>query len=201
MADRLNVVGVNLTVLTGELGAETLLVILRSVPLILLLLGSLLNESLRFKILPAAATGSDPLLLGAAATLTATMLRPPVVVRKLLLKLANEDDEGAIMTKVGPLPLFEAKSGLLLLVVEATTSGKVEELAIGGLGLDLNLLSRMESNSANCSMVLELMDLTMVCPTATLLSLEEDGAEGSGGGVGVAVVEVDEAGLAVKPRS
>ena len=46
--------------------------------------------------------------------------------------------------------------------MEATTSGK---LAAGGLGeLDLNLLSSIESNSANCSMVLDDMDLTIVCP-------------------------------------
>jgi hypothetical protein len=45
--------------------------------------------------------------------------------------------------------------------VEATTSGK---LAAGGLGEDdLNLLSSIESNSANCSMVLDDMDLTIVC--------------------------------------
>ena len=46
--------------------------------------------------------------------------------------------------------------------MEATTSGK---LAAGGLGEDdLNLLSSIESNSANCSMVLDDMDLTIVCP-------------------------------------
>ena len=62
------------------------------------------------------------------------------------------------MTKVGPLlPMgdacgFEEEEP----VVEATTSGK----HAGGLGEDdLNLLSSMESNSANCSMVLEDMDL------------------------------------------
>ena len=67
------------------------------------------------------------------------------------------------MTKVGPLlPMgdacgFEEEEP----VVEATTSGK----HAGGLGEDdLNLLSSMESNSANCSMVLEDMDLTIVCP-------------------------------------
>ena len=42
----------------------------------------------------------------------------------------------------------------------------------GGLGLeDLNLLSRIESNSANCSMVLEDIDLTIVWPCSVNLSL------------------------------
>ena len=69
-----------------------------------------------------------------------------------------------MITKVGPL-LPEDDCCLedeAAEVVEATTSGK---LAAGGLGEDdFNLLSRIESNSANCSMVLEDMDLTMVCP-------------------------------------
>ena len=66
------------------------------------------------------------------------------------------------MTKVGPLlPTDDACGFEEEPVVEATTSGK----HAGGLGDDdLNLLSSMESNSANCSMVLEDMDLTIVCP-------------------------------------
>lgn len=52
-------------------------------------------------------------------------------------------------------------------MAEATTSGKdtveAAEAIAGGLGEeDLNLLSRIESNSANCSMVLEDIDLTIV---------------------------------------
>ena len=49
-------------------------------------------------------------------------------------------------------------------LVEATTSGSSSSIEAGGLGDDLNLLSNIESNSANCSIVLDDMDLTMVCP-------------------------------------
>ena len=89
-----------------------------------------------------------------------------------------------MMTKVGPLLLVlgkvETATGeaelltitllvLLLLLVELIELEVVDDeeaLSAGvGLGDDLNLLSRIESNSANCSMVLEDMtaDLTTGC--------------------------------------
>ena len=80
------------------------------------------------------------------------------------LKISLTDEDGAMITNVGPLLpdndcCLEEEAPE---VVEATTSGK---LTAGGLGEDdLNLLSRIESNSANCSIVLEDMDLTIVCP-------------------------------------
>ena len=67
-----------------------------------------------------------------------------------------------MITNVGPLLPDNDLEDDAPEVVEATTSGK---LTAGGLGEDdLNLLSRIESNSANCSMVLEDIDLTIVCP-------------------------------------
>ena len=79
-------------------------------------------------------------------------------------KYMHTDEDGAIMTNVGPL-LLPAEVGCFKFeaaeVVEATTSGKLA----GGLGEDdLNLLSSIESNSANCSIVLDDIDLTIVWP-------------------------------------
>ena len=92
------------------------------------------------------------------------MIFTAIVTYVWQLKISLTDEDGAMITNVGPLLpdndcCLEEEAPE---VVEATTSGK---LTAGGLGEDdLNLLSRIESNSANCSIVLEDMDLTIVCP-------------------------------------
>lgn len=136
----------------GELGAEVLASF--KVPLTLEAIEDVASRlSLRFSVGPAL------LDAGLLPTLTATMFLP-LVVKNVLLRVVDIDVEGAMMTKVGPLLVL----GIAVEVVaDATTSGSE---GVGGLGDDLNLLSRMESNSASCSMVLDDMDLTIVCPSA-----------------------------------
>ena len=85
------------------------------------------------------------------------------------------EDEGVIMTKVGPLflvllanegcvedVLTEVDEDAAVVVVVPDDDDDDGDGAGSGVGLgeDLNLLSRIESNSANCSMVLEDIDLT-----------------------------------------
>ena len=169
------------TVLTGELGAEALAIFKP------LTLAEVAGER----------ASTDSLLLRLATLLTATMFFPAAVklfppADKATAGAEVDDDVGVIMTKVGPLAVgLEGcmATEVALLVEEATTSGNCA--TAGGLGEDLNLLSRMESNSANCSIVLDDMDLTMVCPTdltvlsaASVLLVEaveiivEEGSEG-----------------------
>ena len=148
------------TALTGELGAEALAIF--KPPLITL-------EAEAGEI-----ASTDSLLFRLATLLTATMFFPLVAPKlfppadKATAVGADEvDDEvGVIMTKVGPLgvglEVCMTAVAAELFVEEATTSGNC---TAGGLGDDLNLLSRMESNSANCSIVLDDIDLTIVCPT------------------------------------
>lgn len=87
--------------------------------------------------------------------------------------------EGVIMTNVGPLFLVlltnELPAPVEDVMTEVDEDAAVADVVIPdddddgdgdgagsgvGLGEDLNLLSRIESNSANCSMVLEDIDLT-----------------------------------------
>ena len=89
--------------------------------------------------------------------------------------------EGVIMTKVGPLFLVlltaievccefedvlteveeEDAAVVDVVVPDDDDEGDGDDAGSGvGLGEDLNLLSKIESNSANCSMVLEDIDLT-----------------------------------------
>ena len=76
------------------------------------------------------------------------------------------------MTKVGPLLLVLGNDDVVVLITVLLVEA-VDVTSVGvGLGDDLNLLSRIESNSANCSIVLEDMDLTIVgCFTAVVVLL------------------------------
>lgn len=136
--------------MTGELGAEVLIF---NVPLIAFVVPTAEGAETRVSV--------DSLLFRLGPMLTATMFLLPVVIKVFGF---TPDEDGAMITNVGPLLpdndcCLEEEAPE---VVEATTSGK---LTAGGLGEDdLNLLSRIESNSANCSIVLEDMDLTIVCP-------------------------------------
>ena len=147
--------------MTGELGAEALAIF--KLPLI------------TFEAEAGEIASTDSLLFRLATLLTATMffpllaakLFPPADRATAVGAAAEVDDEvGVMMTKVGPLgvglEVCMTAVAAALLVEEATTSGNC---GAGGLGEDLNLLSRMESNSANCSIVLDDIDLTIVCPT------------------------------------
>lgn len=148
--------------MTGELGAEALAIF--KLPLI------------TFEAEAGEIASTDSLPFRLATLLTATMFFP-LLAAKLFppadratavgAAAAEVDDEvGVMMTKVGPLgvglEVCMTAVAAALLVEEATTSGNC---GAGGLGEDLNLLSRMESNSANCSIVLDDIDLTIVCPT------------------------------------
>ena len=101
--------------------------------------------------------------------------------------------EGVIMTKVGPLFLVlltnELPAPVEDVMTEVDEDAAVVDVVIPdddddgdgdgagsgvGLGEDLNLLSRIESNSANCSMVLEDIDLsgTVCCGSCFLLEVD-----------------------------
>jgi len=200
--------------LTGELGAEALAIF--KLPLI------------TFEAEAGEIASTDSLLFRLATLLTATMffpllaakLFPPADRAAAVGAAAEVDDEvGVMMTKVGPLgvglEVCMTAVAAALLVEEATTSGNC---GAGGLGDDLNLLSRMESNSANCSIVLDDIDLTIVCPTdftvllpssseAPVLDEDEEAVEiiveeGSEGRVVVAaVVTITLEGAVVIPKA
>ena len=114
------------------------------------------------------------------------------------------------MTNVGPLLLVLGNDDVVLITVllveaDVVTSGV-------GLGDDLNLLSRIESNSANCSIVLEDMDLTMGCFTVVVVLLLDDviievvttvveAADEAAAGVMAVAVAAAEEGVVVIPKA
>ena len=142
-----------LTPLTGELGAE-------------------LEVTSFMAVVPFNFVVPATVPIGTISFLITLVLKLVVTVPEVLI-----EDEGVIMTKVGPLflvllanegcvedVLTEVDEDAAVVVVVPDDDDDGDGAGSGvGLGEDLNLLSRIESNSANCSMVLEDIDLTTGC--------------------------------------